>query len=147
MIKIISALDTFLVRKPVLRPNKNIDSCRFVGDDLKTTIHFGYYNDEKIVGVASLFELKNINFDVINQYQLRGMAVLNDYQKLGIGEKLMNYCENHSVKKNINLIWFNARISAVPFYEKLGYQKFGNLFIIPEIGDHLVMFKLFVDNK
>jgi hypothetical protein len=39
------------------------------------------------------------------------------------------------------LIWFNARVEAVGFYEKMGYQKTGNLFEIPDVGVHILMFK------
>jgi ribosomal protein S18 acetylase RimI-like enzyme len=55
---------------------------------------------------------------------------------------LILYCEKYILTKNGNLIWFNARENAVKFYEKLGYTKQGNPFIIDGIGSHYVMYKM-----
>lgn len=144
MIKEISAFETFLVRHPVLRADKNIETCVFDGDDLETTKHFGYFINEKLIGVASIYQNRNLNFLELNQLQLRGMAILKNHQKNGFGEKLLNYCEYYANKNQIELIWFNARKIAIPFYEKLGYSIFGSFFETPEIGNHIVMFKRFV---
>lgn len=143
MIKKITALETFLVRHPVLRAGKNVESCRFDGDNLETTKHFGFYDHDKLVGVASVYEFKNNNFSETKQLQLRGMSVLKNYQKQRIGQKLLIHCEKYAIQCNIKLIWFNARINAVPFYEKLGYSVFGNEFYISEIGVHFNMIKRF----
>lgn len=40
IIKKISSSETFLVRQPVLRAGKPLESCRFDGDDLEITHHF-----------------------------------------------------------------------------------------------------------
>ncbi len=143
MIKKITSLETFLVRHPVLRAGKNVESCFFDGDNLETTKHFGYFDHDKLVGVASIYEFENNNFSETKQLQLRGMSVLENYQKQGIGQKLLIHCEKYAIQKNIKLIWFNARINAVPFYEKLGYSVFGNEFYISEISVHLNMIKRF----
>ncbi len=143
MIKKIASLDTFLVRHPVLRAYKNIESCHFDGDNLETTKHFGFFDAEKLVGVASVFENININFIENKQLQLRGMAVLENYQNKGIGKKLVLNCENFAFHNQVELIWFNARLNAVSFYEKLGYSKFGKAFDILEVGKHFEMFKVF----
>ena len=147
MIKEITTIDTFLVRHPVLRAGKTIESCRFDGDNLETTKHFGYFISEKLVGVVSIYKTSNIISTKLYQYQLRGMAILNEYQKKGFGEKLVIYCENYAVQNQVKFIWFNARASDVKFYEKLGYSKSGKSFEIPEIGKHFLMNKLFVDKN
>ncbi len=143
MIKEITALETFLVRHAVLRADKNIESCRFEGDNLQTTKHFGFFDEDKLIGVASVYEVSQNHFSEIKRLQLRGMAVLESYQKKGIGKELIFFIEKHALENQINLIWFNARISAVLFYEKLGYDRFGKEFDIPEIGKHFVMQKRF----
>lgn len=145
MIKEIYPFETFLVRHPVLRADKNIETCVFDGDDLITTKHFGYFINAKLIGVASIYQNRNLNFLELNQLQLRGMAILKNHQKNGFGEKLLNYCENYAIKNKIELIWFNAREIAIPFYKNLGYDIFGSFFHIPEIGNHILMFKRFID--
>lgn len=137
----ISSKDTFSVRHPVLRAGKPIESCQFEGDNLPTTTHFGLFVDQKLIGVASVFKNKNSNFNFENQFQIRGMAVLLEFQKTGFGKDLVQHCEAYIKNQKGTLIWFNARENAVPFYEKLGYNKHGNPFSIADIGIHYLMKK------
>ncbi|WP_304197956.1 GNAT family N-acetyltransferase [Flavobacterium alvei] len=141
IIKEISYLETFLVRHPVLREGKPIESCHFDGDDLETTHHFGLYSNQKLMGIISLFQKNNPLFLGQKQYQIRGMAVLQQQQKTGFGKSLILYSEAFCMGQNVDLIWFNARVEAVGFYEKMGYQKIGKTFDIPDVGEHILMFK------
>jgi GNAT superfamily N-acetyltransferase len=140
-IKEIGFQETFLVRHPVLRSGKPIESCLFKDDELTTTKHFGIFIGVNLVGVASLFKEINPIFSDENQMQLRGMAILNSYQKQGLGEKLLIFCEAYLKSENKSLLWFNAREKATPFYSKLGFQVIGNSFEISGIGTHYVMYK------
>lgn len=141
-IKKIQPTDTYIVRHPVLRKGKAIETCRFENDELPSTIHFGCFFEGKLVGVVSLFEKSNNLFEEKNQFQLRGMAVLEEYQKKGLGEKLIIFLENYIKNNQENaLIWLNARESALKFYEKLNYVVIGNVFDIKDIGKHYMMFK------
>jgi GNAT superfamily N-acetyltransferase len=132
---------TFAVRYPVLRDGKPIESCYFEGDDSPTSSHFGLFLDKKIIGVASIFKNKNSIFNSENQFQIRGMAILPEFQKHGFGKDLMKYCEDYIKCQNGILIWFNARENAVSFYEKLGYNIIGTPFLIEDIGIHYIMKK------
>lgn len=141
IIREISALETFPVRHPVLRPGKNIETCHFEGDSLPSTHHFGLFTDDELAGVASLFKADYELFVEKTQFQLRGMAVLEKFQKRGIGVALVNYAESKAKSLNAEIIWFNAREIAVPFYQKLGYEVTGKPFNIGDIGAHFIMFK------
>jgi len=140
-IREITAIETFLVRHPVLRKGKPIESCQFEGDDLNTTKHFGLYEDSNLVGVISIFECKSVLFNEKKQFQIRGMAVLENFQKKGFGEALMHHAELALQKEKANLIWFNARKTALGFYEKLGYRIIGDPFEIENVGIHYLMYK------
>ena len=113
LIQKITAKQTYTVRHLVLRQGKPIETCRFEGDDLETTTHFGLLVDKNIVGIVSIFQNKSDIFVAENQYQIRGMAVLDDFQQ-----------------------------KAVEFYQKLGYTTHRNSFIIDGIGSHYVMYKM-----
>jgi len=141
LIKQISALDTFPVRHPVLRDGKPVESCHFDGDNLQSTIHFGLFISDKLQAVISLFETKNSRFETDKQFQIRGMAVLQQYQKKGFGEMLILNAEHYCVQEGSNLIWFNARQTAVGFYQKMGYAVIGMPFQIEDVGEHVVMYK------
>ena len=140
-IKKISGFETIIVRHPVLRAGKPIETSHFEGDDLTSTVHFGLYFDKQLIAVISAFEVKNKLFTEENQYQIRGMAVLDEFQKKGFGEQLLNYCENEIRIKKGELIWFNARETAVDFYKKSGYEIIGGQFEIPDVGPHFILFK------
>ncbi len=139
MIKEITTAQTYLVRQPVLRPGKSIEFCYFDGDDLPTTKHYGFFIKKKRVGVITLKFIKNKNFICEQQYQIRGMAVLENYQQKGIGAKLLKYAENIVVQNNGVLIWFNARITAINFYKTNNYITVGKPFEIFDIGEHYLI--------
>ncbi len=132
---------TFAVRHPVLRAGKPIESCFFEGDDLESTLHLGLFDVDKLVGVISVFKNKSTTFKASLQFQIRGMAVLKEYQAFGYGKKLLQSAEALIVAQKGELIWFNAREKAVPFYQKSGYIIEGKPFEIKDIGIHYIMFK------
>lgn len=145
MICFITAADTYAVRQEVLRNGAPITNCMFAGDDDPTTFHLGFFIHQKIVGIVSVFKVNNSHFDVKQQWQLRGMAVLPTFQHQQIGYQLVRYAENHLVtlQKEV-FVWMNARENAIPFYLKLGYTTYGSFFDIPTVGTHQMMVKTMV---
>ena len=140
-IKKINSIDTYPVRHEVLRKGKPIETCQFKGDDDENTVHFGLYQNERLIGIISIFKEKNDLFSETNQFQIRGMAVLEVFQGKGFGAELVKEAENHCINLNADLIWFNARENAVPFYKKLNYIIIGDSFLIPDVGIHFAMYK------
>ncbi|XMO88452.1 GNAT family N-acetyltransferase [Algibacter sp. AS12] len=111
-------------------------------DDLKTSFHFGLFTNNNLIGVCSFFKNSNPNVPSTNQYQLRGMAILKTYQGQGFGKVILRHGEKFLGKKNIKMIWCNAREVAVPFYQNNNYMPIGNAFNIKDIGLHYVMYKI-----
>lgn len=140
-IKLISSQETIAVRHPVLREGRPLAECVFEHDALPTTKHLGLYLDEHLVGVATLIESKNQLFQEQHQFQLRGMAVLKDFQSCGYGDLLLQYAEQLVFKHKESLIWFNARTVAVGFYKKNNYKIIGEPFEISGVGTHHKMYK------
>lgn len=141
-VKEISAEETFNIRQEVLRPGRPVDECYFDGDQAKNTFHLGVYVQQKLTGVASFMKNSSPLFTSANQYQLRGMAVIEEYKKQSLGSKLLKNGESKissSLKEPI--LWFNARTQAVGFYQKFGYQTKGEEFDVPGVCKHIVMFK------
>ena len=133
-LKLICAKDTYMVRHPVLRKGLPIETCSFDRDDDSKTMHLGANVNNKLVGVLTI--LRNTS-----DAQLRGMAVLPEMQKQGIGHQLILEAERHVKKMGLSLLWMNARLAAIPFYERCGYQKQGHIFNLPYGGDHYKMIK------
>ena len=137
----ITSTETYPVRHIVLRAGKPIESCKFDGDELVSTHHFGYYFNNQIIGVISLFEIDNDHLAAEKSFQIRGMAVLPSFQKQGIGETLVKEAEKFCTTQKADLIWFNARTTAVGFYQKMGYEILGPEFEIYDVGPHFLMYK------
>ncbi len=140
IIKQISTEETIAVRHPVLRAGRPREDCYFKGDNLSTTVHYGIYYENNLIGVATFLEQNHPDFEGTH-LQLRGMAVLEQFKGKGFGKLLLEKGEQLAVEKEASTIWCNARIIARQLYEKFGYKTFGNSFEIPLIGTHFVMFK------
>jgi len=139
-VKTISAAETYPIRLEVLRKNIPLPY-QFNGDLDKDTFHLGAFKENKLVAVSSFMKVSNKNFKG-KQYQLRGMATLKEFQGFGAGKLMMEKAFSILKELNCDCLWCNARISAVPFYEKLGMETFGKLFEINFVGQHYVMVKL-----
>jgi len=140
-IEVITGEQTLPVRHAVLRKGKPIEACPIPEDNLETTYHFGLFYNKKLVAVSSFVADKSPYFEESNQYRLRAMGVLEDYQGLKLGRQLLNFGVHFLKEKNVERLWFNARIIAVNFYKNNGFDTIGNIFDIPKVGDHFVMHK------
>ncbi len=140
-IKSISSHQTISVRNAILRKGRPIKSCYFKGDDLKETFHLGAFRKEEIIGVISCYLNNGIYFTNGVNYQIRGVAILEKFQKKGIGKALMLKTEKTLRTSNCNFVWLNARVNANEFYTKLKYEPIGPNFEVPEIGNHQCFFK------
>lgn len=141
-IKKISAEKTHAIRHPMLRQGRPIEDCVFDGDKDPKTIHLGAFIENKLVGVLSAYQKSTSAFEVKESYQIRGVAVLTTAHRKGIGRALMANIEHQLKQRKIDLIWLNARITAVDFYTALAYQQKGNAFEIEGIGTHYCFYKI-----
>jgi len=139
-IKKISAIETFPIRAEVLRKNIPLPS-EFNGDLDKDTFHLGAFKDDELIAVCSFMKAKNRLFKG-EQFQLRGMATLEEFQGLGAGKLMMKLAVEILTDLGVNCLWCNAREIAVPFYEKQGMEIVGKPFEIQLIGVHYVMFSI-----
>ena len=140
-INTISSETTHIVRHPVLRPGLAVENCILPGDELKTTIHLGAYDQNTLLGVCTILDNpKNGPFTLSNG-QIRGMAVRSSYQNNGVGRLLVEEAERLARSRGFEVIWMNARKGASGFYLKMGYSIEGSEFEVPIFGPHYVMKK------
>nr|WP_207190471.1 GNAT family N-acetyltransferase [Galbibacter mesophilus] len=124
-----------------MREGKPFESAIFPEDTIEDTFHVGVESNGEIVGTVTFIKNSEDVFKEANQYQLRGMAVLQKYQRKGLGELMVKKAESLMLQRGGAFIWLNAREVAVLFYKKIGYEKFGNSFNVPGIGPHFLMYK------
>ncbi|TRZ41415.1 GNAT family N-acetyltransferase [Robertkochia solimangrovi] len=129
------------VRHPVLRKGMPYESCFFPEDFDATTVHVGSAFNGRMAGAVTMVKNHNKVFPEAGQYQLRGMAVLDDFQRKGVGQEMVIYAEKEVRNRGCGLIWLNAREKAVSFYRRLGYEIVGERFEVPVFGPHFLMVK------
>lgn len=142
-IRKITASETYPLRHSILRPNEPIEKCVYAGDESPSTMHFGLFDQGDLAGIVSVYATSKELFHDAVQFQIRGMAVVPTNRKKGYGAALiLHVIETLQIEKNF-LIWFNARIVALGFYEKMGFEKTGEIFEIIPIGMHYIMYRRF----
>lgn len=140
-VKRISAVDTYPLRHKMLRQGRPIETCHFKDDESEQTFHLGAFIEGKLVSVASFYYHRNENFENENQYQLRGMATLESFQRKGLSRELLKVAFPIIKQNFCDLLWCNARVGAQPFYENVGFQSLGDVYEIEDVGPHILMFK------
>jgi predicted GNAT family N-acyltransferase len=137
----INAAETWPLRQSVLRPDRPLAAAQFPGDDLPTTKHFGAFQGNDLVGIASLFLAEMPEHPGVGALQLRGMATAPTVRGAGFGRALVAGCVAFAAASGKQMIWCNARTSAVEFYRKLGWEILGAEFEVPDVGPHFHMWR------
>ncbi|MGX5688019.1 GNAT family N-acetyltransferase [Arcticibacter tournemirensis] len=140
MIEFINAEQTLPLRNEVLRNGKlRLEDCQFEGDKTTDAFHVGYFKDDRLIAVVSFLPQEREGFSGMG-YRLRGMAVLPEYRKKGIGNLIANFGVLYLKGKKVSYVWCDARKVAYSFYLGQGFEFISDEFEIPEIGPHRVMY-------
>ena len=139
----INAADTYPIRQQVLIPDHDPKKAKFESDDDEDiSFHLGAFQDLQLVSVASFYYDRNSTFPEQHQYQLRGMATLPEFQRLGLSSELLNMAFPIIKQNFCTLLWCNARVTAIGFYQKVGFKIQDEIpFEIEGIGPHVLMYK------
>ena len=100
----------------------------------KDDVLIGAFEDERMLGCCLLTPSGP------KTLRLRQMAVSNNLQGKGIGRALMIFAENIARDMGYETLMMHARVTAIGFYEKLGYVKKEGQFIEITIP-HVIMEK------
>lgn len=159
-IREISSQETWPIRSTVLRHGLlPLEKTANPNDNAPGSFHLGAFMDLALIGITS-FQQETLDathldlnrnpefkhfFELKHPYRMRGMAVLENYRKYGIGKQLIHSGLEILKKQTCEFIWFNARIGAIPFYQNLNFQIVSDVFMIlghEDIGPHHVMAKI-----
>jgi len=110
---------TWRLRQRLLYPAQKLYEMEM--DEDNYGVHFGAFSDNDLVAVVSLFQ-KGTDF------QFRKFAVDESMQGKGVGRAMLNHMQDFAIAEGATRIWCNARLSAVGFYLKLGYNQTGKFF-------------------
>ena len=136
----ITAEEARPLRLRVLRPGQPPETVVYPADALPDTVHFGAFDAGALVGIGTLQRSPDPKSGAAS-WQLRGMATAPEARGQGHGAAIVRAAEAHVLANGGREMWFNARVVALGFYERLGYVREGPEFDIPAIGPHYVMRK------
>jgi len=131
------------LRHRLLRAGLPKEAAQFPGDDAPSTWHVGVFasSEENAPPVSCASFMLN-SYQGETAWQLRGMCTDTQHQSKGFGGKLLAAAEGAIVEgSNVRLFWCNARVPAIPFYEKHAWKIDSEVFDIPTAGPHRKMVK------
>lgn len=107
-------------------------------DHSDNTVHIGYFNDNKLIGVARLIDMDK---DVIH---IGRVVIDKEYRGQGIGRELIIGCETtaKNILKREIIIELSAQIQAEKFYESLGYNRVNDKIYLDAGIEHVDMRKV-----
>jgi GNAT superfamily N-acetyltransferase len=77
-----------------------------------------------------------------DSWRLRGMATAPEWRGKGAGTAVLAAVIAHVAAAGGGLLWCNARLGAVAFYERAGLVTRGEQWEEPVIGPHIAMFTM-----
>lgn len=133
------------LRHRLLRAGMPKEAAQFPGDEETSTWHVGLFHPCPADKDASVVSCASFMLDPYNSepaWRLRGMCTDTPYQSRGFGGKLLACAECAITKEsNLRLFWCNARVPALAFYQRHGWQVDSEVFDIPTAGPHRRMVK------
>src|SRR5690606_34087122 len=84
--------------------------------------HYGVLQKDILIACAV------IRMEDAQYARLRQMVVPPDFRQAGVGSRMIANIEEALARKGVKRIKLHARLAAVPFYEKSGYQPEGEPF-------------------
>lgn len=129
------------LRHAVLRAGLPAETARFPGDEDATTLHVVALADGAVIACASFMAS---TWEGAPAFQLRGMAVAPEWQRKGVGAALLRFADGELLRRGARQLWCNARVPALAFYQRHGWQVVSDEFDIPTAGPHRKMWKQLV---
>lgn len=125
-------LDALRIRQDVFVKEQGVPEELEVDEYDPICVNFVLYDEEdKAIATARLLENKQENSAKVQRVAVRKEARGKDY-----GKHVMEACERFAKEERLSALKLHAQLSALPFYEKLGYKVYGEEFMdagIPHI--------------
>jgi len=123
---------TRAVRKQVLRPHQTL--AELARHEPAGAVAFGAFDGSELIGVG-LVGAEGEPGD----WRVRGMATLPHARGRGAGSGVLQALVQHATAHGATRMWCNARVRALPLYERAGFLVASELFEPAEIGPHYRM--------
>lgn len=107
------------------------------GEDEASSFHVMAVEGEEILGVGRMHDVGS------GGMQIRYMAVAAEGQRRGIGSGVVMALEEEARRRGAVRVQLDSRESAVPFYEKNGYDVVAESYLLWGEIPHFLMVKVF----
>lgn len=140
VVRRVAAAATLPLRAAMLRPGKDLSAVMQPGDDAPDTWFFAALTPEDSVLSTVNIRPGAPDFDAAGTgwWWLRGMVTAPDARRRGHARAVVTAALGH-VDALGGGVWCNARVPAVGFYAKLGFEPIGDQWTVPLIGPHVRM--------
>lgn len=92
-------------------------------DEESRLVHLGAFEGARLVAALMLHDLG------AGRVRMRQVAVELARQRSGVGTELVHFSEEVARRRGFREMVLHARMTAVPFYERLGYATYGEPFV------------------
>lgn len=112
----------YLIRKQVFIAEQGVPEELELDELDLSALHALAYQDGRCVGTGRLVDLGN------GQAQIGRMAVLPNFRGQGIGREILERLLLAATAEGVSSLILHAQLTAMPFYEKLGFVGQGSLY-------------------
>ncbi|HLU21151.1 MAG TPA: GNAT family N-acetyltransferase [Bacillaceae bacterium] len=108
--------DAFAIRKKVFVEEQQVPIELEIDEYEQEATHFVVYEEDNSPVGAGRFRVLD------HSGKVERICVLPTYRGTGAGKRMMNAIEDYAKSLKLQSLKLNAQITAIPFYEKLGYD-------------------------
>lgn len=108
--------DALLIRRKVFVDEQQVDWTLEVDENDPIALNYVGYLDERPATTARVIPAEN------NGWHIQRVATLKEFRHHRYGSELLNFITQDAQEKQIDYLILGAQVTAVPFYQQLGYQ-------------------------
>lgn len=127
-------LDALKIRYQVFVKEQGVQLEREIDKDEAYAVHFVLYEDNEALATVRLLPVDE------KTMKLQRMAVKKEARHRGLGNIIIAEAEKFAKQQGFTTIKLGAQLTAQEFYEKMGYQAYGEVFLDAGIK-HIAMKK------
>lgn len=144
-VEVVPVDDVYELRREVLRRGTPTDNVNLAGDVAASARHLAVRDDAGVVIATSSWSLNGLAGEpTARALQLRAMAVHPDHHRRGLGAALIDAGVAYGRQLGVDVLWANARDTALAFYQAQGFTVVGEGFLTADtrLPHHVVVRRL-----
>jgi predicted GNAT family N-acyltransferase len=117
-----AAEQAYAIRQKVFIEEQGVPQEMELDDLDPIALHALAFQDGQCIGTGRLIKMTD------STGQIGRMAVLEDFRGLGVGRAILIKLIEQAISQSISSLSLHSQVSAIPFYEKLGFIAQGSIY-------------------